>query len=145
MGSYKDPSIFSESELKEISVLLKKAEIKTRQFHEITQEAKKGDFVYFDPPYYPLKKGSFTTYTKDNFLDKEQTILSEVFKELDKKGCKVMLSNSDSDFIKGLYKGYNINVVKASRMINCDGKGRGKINELVVTNYPIKRAEQLKL
>jgi DNA adenine methylase len=146
MGSYKNPSIFDQQELKEISELLQKANIETKQFHEITKEVKKGDFIYLDPPYYPLKKGqSFTTYTKDNFLEKEQEHLAEVFKELDKKGCKVMLSNSDSDFIKGLYKGYKINIVKASRMINCDGKGRGKINELVITNYPVKLSRQLKL
>jgi len=141
MGSYKDPSIFSEAELRQISALLNKAEIETKQFHEITKEAKKGDFIYFDPPYYPLKKGSFTTYAKDNFLDKEQKLLAETFKELDKKGCKVMLSNSNSEFIKCLYKDYNISMVKASRMINCNGKGRGKINELVVTNYPISQAQ----
>ena len=146
MGSYKNPSIFDQQELKEISELLQKANIEAKQFHEITNEVKKGDFVYLDPPYYPLKKGqSFTTYTKDNFLEKEQEHLARVFQELDKKGCKVMLSNSDSDFIKELYKGYQINVVKASRMINCNGEGRGKINELVITNYPVKLSRQLKL
>ena len=104
-------------------------------FEEILNYAKRNDFVYFDPPYYPLKKGSFTTYTKEQFLEKEQERLKDVFNELDKKGCKVMLSNSDTDFIKEIYKSYNIDFVKASRMINCDGKGRGKINEVVILNY----------
>jgi len=85
-----------------------------------------------------LKKGkSFTTYTAENFLEKEQKLLAEVFKKLDKKSCKVMLSNSDTEFIKNLYKEYkqNIHIVKANRMISCNGAGRGKINEIVVTNY----------
>ena len=138
IGSYKNPSILNEVELREISAMLQNAEINVRQFYEVAKEAKHGDFVYFDPPYYPLNhKTSFTTYTKDNFLEKEQKHLSEVFGELDKKGCKVMLSNSDSDFIKTLYKGYNINIVKATRMINCDATKRGKINEIVVTNYSL--------
>jgi len=135
MGSYKNPSIVMEDDLREISKLLKDIEIKVMSFEGITKLTKKGDFIYFDPPYYPLKAGSFTTYTKGNFLEKEQKQLAEVFKKLDKKGCKVMLSNSDTKFIKDLYKEYNINFVQATRMINCDATKRGKINEVVVRNY----------
>ena len=135
IGSYKNPSICNEEDLREISKLLQKDDIMVSQFHNAVSTAKKGDFIYFDPPYYPLKKESFTTYTKDNFLEREQERLAELFKELDKKGCKVMLSNSDSDFIKNLYKGYNIHFVRATRMINCDATKRGAINEVVVTNY----------
>lgn len=136
MGSYKNPAICSEDELREISQLLKKDDIAVKQFYDSVKEAKSGDFVYFDPPYYPLNgKSSFTTYTKDNFLEKEQEHLAKTFKELDKKGCKVMLSNSDTEFIKNLYKEYTINLVSARRMINCDATKRGVINEVVVTNY----------
>lgn len=135
IGSYKNPTICHEEDLREISQLLQKDDIVTSQFYNAVKEAKKGDFIYFDPPYYPIKRDSFTTYTKDNFLEKEQERLAELFKELDKKGCKVMLSNSDTDFIKNLYKGYKINFVKATRMINCDATKRGAINEVVITNY----------
>lgn len=136
MGSYKNPSIFSEEDLREISKLLKEVKIKVMGFEGIIELTRKGDFIYFDPPYYPLKnKQSFTTYTQGNFLEKEQKQLAEVFKKLDKKDCKIMLSNSDTELIKELYKDYNINFVNANRMINCDGKGRGKIKEVVVTNY----------
>lgn len=144
IGSYKNPLICPEEDLREISKLLKNVKIINASFEECLKYAKKGDFVYFDPPYYPLKKSSFTTYTKDNFLEKEQEQLKEVFSKLDKKGCKVMLSNSDTKFIKNLYKDYNIYIVKATRMINCDGKNRGKINEIVVTNYKPKE-QQLNL
>jgi len=135
MGSYKNPAICQEKELREISKLLQNVEIKVMGFEEITKLVKKNDFIYFDPPYYPIKKSSFTTYTKGNFLEDEQKQLREVFSKLDKKGCKVMLSNSNTKFIKDLYEGYKRRFVKASRMINCNGKGRGKINELVITNY----------
>jgi len=146
IGSYKNPSICQEKDLREISKLLQDVEIKVMSFGEITKLAKKGDFIYFDPPYYPLKKGqSFTTYTKGNFLEKEQKQLAKVFKELDKKGCKVMLSNSDTKFIKDLYKEFNINFVKASRMINCQGDKRGKINEIVITNYNNRIHKSLKI
>ncbi len=135
MGSYKNPEICNEQDLREISQLLQKDDLINVQFHEAVKDAKKGDFIYFDPPYHPLKKQSFTTYTKDKFLEKEQEKLAEVFKELDKKGCNVMLSNSDTEFIKNLYKDYDIRYVKANRMINSDASKRGAINELVITNY----------
>lgn len=136
MGSYKNPSIYDESELMEISKILKKTNLRVIPFNEIIKSVKKDDFIYFDPPYHPLNnKNSFTTYTKGSFRAEDQKKLAELYKELDKKGCKVMLSNSDTEFIKELYSKYNINLVKASRMINCDGSKRGKINELVITNY----------
>jgi DNA adenine methylase len=135
IGSYKNPGICNEEDLREISKFLQKDDIKVAEFYNAVKEAKEGDFIYFDPPYYPLNKSSFTTYTKDNFLEKEQEKLAELFKELDKKGCKVMLSNSDTEFIKKLYRGYKIYFVKATRMINCDASKRGKINEVVITNY----------
>ncbi len=136
MGFYKNPDIVQEEKLKVVSRLLKNVIIKVMSFENVLDFAKKGDFIYFDPPYYPLKnKRSFTTYTKDSFMEKEQKLLAKIFKKLDERECFVMLSNSDTGFIKDLYSGYNINFVKASRMINCDGKNRGKINEIVVTNY----------
>lgn len=142
MGNYKNPGIRNEKDLREISKLLQKDDIKMFQYYDAVKNAKEGDFIYFDPPYYPLKKESFTTYTKDKFLEEEQNKLAELFKELDKRGCKVMLSNSDTEFIKNLYKEYNIHIVKATRMINCDATKRGKINEVVITNYPVNTKVQ---
>jgi DNA adenine methylase len=136
MGAYKNPDIVQEDKLRLVSELLKNVTIKVMSFEKVLNLAKKGDFIYFDPPYYPLKnKKSFTTYTKDSFMEKEQELLADIFKKLDKKGCSVMLSNSDTKFIKDLYPNYNINLVQATRMINCNGAKRGKINEVVVTNY----------
>ncbi len=140
MGSYKNPDIIQEERLRIVSKLLKNVTIKVMSFEKILNLAKKGDFIYFDPPYYPLEnKKSFTTYTKDSFMEKEQELLAEIFKKLDKKGCSVMLSNSDTKFIKDLYPKYNINFVQATRMINCNGDKRGKINEVVVTSYKVSK------
>lgn len=135
IGNYKKPKILDEKTLREASKLLKHADIKTQSFEKIEPYVRKGDFVYFDPPYYPINRSSFTTYTKESFLEREQKKLAELFKKLDKKGVMVMLSNSDSYFIRELYKDYHIYTVKANRMINSNPNGRGKINEIVVTNY----------
>jgi DNA adenine methylase len=136
-GKHANPSVLMEEDLREIAQLLKSAEINHAGFEEVLKYAKKGDFIYFDPPYDPIIKTSFTTYTKDKFLEEEQRKLAEVFNELHKRGCLVMLSNSETDLIKELYKDHHINLVQARRMINADGAKRGKINEIVVTNYPI--------
>jgi DNA adenine methylase len=135
-GRYKNPVILQEKKLKIAADLLKDVEIKRMSFTKILDFVKEADFIYFDPPYYPLSKtSSFTSYQKGSFLDKEQHELSKIFKSLDKRECRVMLSNSEHPFIRKLYYGYDIQVVKANRMINCNGQGRGKISELVIRNY----------
>ena len=135
MGDQKNPGICQEKDLRAISELLKKVDVKAQTFESVLKNARKGDFVYFDPPYYPQNKSSFTTYAKDKFLDEEQIKLFEVFKKLDKKGCFVMHSNSDTKFIKNLFKDYDIKFVDARRNINSKGSRRGKIKEVVIRNY----------
>jgi len=135
-GRYKNPAILQEEKLRLASSLLEGTIIKAIPFEKILDFAKPNDFIYFDPPYYPLSEtSSFTSYQKNTFLEEEQKKLAKAFKKLDKKNCKTMLSNSDTDLIRNLYNGYNIKVVRAKRMISCKGKGRGSINELVIRNY----------
>ena len=103
-------------------------------FEEAVKDAKKGDFVYFDPPYDSDTK-SFTSYTETGFDKSEQTRLARVFKELDKKGVYVMLSNHSTVLVNELYKDYHIYIIEAKRNINANGKKRGKVEELIITNY----------
>lgn len=103
-------------------------------FEEAVKDAKKGDFVYFDPPYDSDTK-SFTSYTETGFDKSEQTRLARVFKELDKKGVYVMLSNHSTVLVNELYKDYHIYKIEAKRNINANGKKRGKVEELIITNY----------
>lgn len=136
IGRHKNPAIVDEKSLREASSMLKRVAIKAMPFEKVVYFVGRGDFIYMDPPYYPLSKtSSFTNYSKFKFLEKEQKKLAETFKKLDKRGCLLMLSNNDHPFIRGLYKGYNIRVVQAKRFISCNGKARGPINELVVKNY----------
>lgn len=138
IGSYKAPQIVDVKSLLEINKLLKNAIIKVMPFEKTLESAKSGDFIYLDPPYYPVKEGrSFTKYSKDDFSKEDQEKLASVFNELDRLGCKVMLSNSDTEFIRNLYKKYTQNTVQARRMINCDATARGAISEIVVTNYSV--------
>jgi len=137
IGHYKNPAVYQLDNLKADSEALKLAKvIKTCDFSQCLKYVAKDDFVYLDPPYDPLVGTvSFTSYTKKGFGKQEQIKLSKIYRELDKKGCKVMLSNSDTDFAKELYKDYRMKFVRASRMINCNANGRGEINEIIVMNY----------
>ena len=88
--------------------------------------------LYIDPPYRPLNRSSsFTSYTENDFSDKEQIELAEYIDVLNKKGAKIVISNSDPK--------NNINRVKATRMLNSNANLRGAINELLITNYEHKK------
>lgn len=135
-GHYKNPRIVDEHNLLNCSKLLQKTEIKNTDFSEILNHVKKGDFVYFDPPYVPLNEtSSFTSYTKDGFDVDMQFKLRDVCDELDSMGVKFLLSNSDTPLVNELYENYNIKKVFASRAINANANGRGKITEVLVRNY----------
>ncbi len=138
-GRYTNPIICDEENLRKVAKVLQKVTIKEQDYKTVLKRAKKGDFVYFDPPYYPVSKtASFTSYTADSFLEKEQTELRDTFVELHKRGCFVMLSNSDTPFINKLYsgiKGVKVSKVSAGRAINSNATKRGKIHEVLVTNY----------
>jgi len=127
---------FNKESLLLVSRLLKNTKLKNESFEKVLNYARKGDFFYLDPPYYPLNLTSnFTTYTNSDFLELEQETLAKVFEKLDKIGCKVMLSNSDTPFIRNLYKKWDIKKVVTKRYINCIGEKRGNVAEVVVRNY----------
>lgn len=113
---------------------INEVEILSTDFEEAVATAKKGDFIYLDPPYDSDTK-TFNDYTENGFGKDEQIRLAELFKKLSKKGCYVMLSNHNTKLVKELYKDFNIHVIKAKRNINANGKKRGKVEEVIVTNY----------
>lgn len=140
-GDNKNPLICDEENLRKISQALKNVEIKHQDYKHVLKKARKGDFIYFDPPYHPISKTStFTSYTTNGFTENDQIELRDIFAELSERGCFVMLSNSDATFINKIYSeikkdGVRISKVDAGRAINSKGSGRGKIKEVLVTNY----------
>ena len=143
MGAYKNPKICDKENLKNVSMALKNVKIIYADYRESESFIDEKTFVYIDPPYRPLStSSSFTSYTENDFSDKEQIELAEYIDLLNKKGAKIVISNSDpknndidDDFFDELYKNYNINRVKATRMLNSNASLRGAINELLITNY----------
>lgn len=142
-GKYKKVNFYDKENILYISALLQKAELYICDFEEIIHYDVNNAFIYFDPPYRPISQtASFTSYSKFHFSENDQIRLATIFKELDKRNTRLMLSNSDpknvnpdDDFFEKHYKGFNIQRVYANRMINCNGEKRGKINELIITNY----------
>lgn len=142
-GKYEQPGIFDEHNLRAASDLLRNVKILKGDFEICAEFADDKTFIYFDPPYRPISRtSSFSTYHKTEFTDGDQKRLAEFYRWLDKKGSKLMLSNSDpknenpnDDFFDELYKNFRIDRVKASRAINSNGAKRGQISELIITNY----------
>lgn len=139
-GKYKNPKILDKDNLREISKYLNNNNISilNGDFEDAIKDAKKGDLVYFDPPYVPLSPTeNFTGYTADGFGYTEQVRLRDVFVELDKRGVYVIISNSSADLVYELYKPVAKKIIEvgATRMINSNAKKRGKVNELLIANF----------
>ena len=137
IGKYKNPKICNPVLLRSVSAALQPTQIDVRPFEDILKYASSSDdFVYFDPPYYPLSPTSnFTAYSRYSFSKDDQIRLKKVFAELAEREVKVMLSNSDSQFIRELYGDFNIHSISASRLINSNAMKRGKITEVLITSY----------
>lgn len=142
-GRYKNPTICHEENLYAVHEILQRGEVICGDFALCLEKADSRSFVYFDPPYRPISPtANFNSYAKDAFDDSEQKRLRKVFGELDKKDAYVMLSNSDpkngnfnDNFFDDLYRGYHIERLTATRLINCNADRRGEITEILVMNY----------
>lgn len=129
IGDYKKPNILNETNLRATSLVLQTAEIEQHDFSNL--RPKLNCFYYLDPPYHETYDG----YSGNGFADKEHEQLAEFCKKIDKAGGYFMLSNSDTPFIRKLYKGYTVEKVSASRSVSCKSHQRGRENELIIRNY----------
>ena len=142
-GKYKNPKICDETNLRSVSKSLQNVELLCGDYSDLNSEKASFDFIYFDPPYRPLTtSASFTAYNKSGFNDENQKELANFVGNVSKKSTQILLSNSDpkvanpdDDFFDELYEGFHIKRILASRMINSKGDGRGKITEILVSNY----------
>jgi len=138
-GKYRNPAICEEKVLRQISSYLNSNEIEILNcdFENAVAKAAKKSFVYFDPPYHSPDNSNFTGYQADGFNEAEQERLRNVIIKLTEQGVKCLLSNSDTDYIRELYKNkiFKIITVQAKRAINSDSAGRGVVNEVLIKNW----------
>ncbi len=147
VGSYKTPQICNKPNLRAVNVALQKVKILNSDFSETLNYTSNNTFFYFDPPYKPLNEtSSFNAYAKDEFGDNEQIRLKQFCDTLNILGHRWVLSNSDvkgkdirNDFFDDLYSDYNISRVEARRNINANPNKRGKLTELLITNYAYEK------
>ena len=143
IGSYVNPSFPNSEDLLEVQKALQGVTIHEAPFEECESWVNKDSFVYFDPPYRPLSETAhFVSYSKDDFDDQDQERLATLFRDLDQRGAKLLLSNSDpkntvtdDEFFDNLYSGFNIQRISANRSINSIADNRGPITELLISNY----------
>jgi DNA adenine methylase len=140
LGKYTHPNIVNEENLRAVSSILdsNRVLIQCRDFEAVLGDAKKGDFIYFDPPYQPISQtANFTSYTNKDFIYDDLSRLAKLCTDLDAKGCKVLLSNSDSAEVVDMFvkKPWKINKIRATRSINSDSKKRTGHFELLIKNY----------
>lgn len=134
-GRYKNPRVVDEENLRAVSEALQGVALHAGDFGRCLEWATAGTLIYLDPPYDPLSEtSSFTSYTADDFGAREQRRLARIYRQLDAAGSHLMLSNSDTPFIRELYDGYNIEVLEARRAINARANGRSAIPELLILN-----------
>ena len=138
-GRYTNPGFASPESFENLRACaraLKGAKVCVRDFGDVVKRAKAGDFVYFDPPYVPVSETSdFTSYVPGGFGREDQERLAGIFEQLTDAGVRVMLSNSDTPSVRELYARFQIATVTAARSINSRANKRGKVREVVVTNY----------
>ena len=139
-GRYSNPNIVNESKIRSVSKVLRSEDIliRHRDFKMVLDDAKKNDLVYFDPPYVSVSStANFTSYTNNGFTRDDLCRLAELCYKLDRQGCKVLLSNSDSETVSELFSRppWKIMRIRASRMINSNSKKRSGHHELLIKNY----------
>lgn len=132
-GKDKTPALFEDELLRNTSKLLQGVTLHQHPFYQMP--VVREDFYYLDPPYHK----TYSQYDGSGFGDVEHERLAQFCKELHQAGAYFMLSNSDTPFIRGLYDGFQIDQVDATRSVSCKGEQRGKENELIIRNYPAKQ------
>ena len=137
-GKYKNPNIINRDTILNLHAYLNKANVQIRcdDYRRVLSTARRGAFVYFDPPYMPISEtANFTSYTADGFDIEQQVMLKQTCDDLTRRGIKFLLSNANTWIIRQLYRKYKIKIIKAKRAINSVADKRGAVEEVLVKNY----------
>ena len=146
LGRYTNPPIYAPEALRAARAVLVRAELRAGDYRATVADARRGDLVYFDPPYHPVSAtASFTSYTPGAFGADDQRALADTARRLVARGCHVVLSNSDTPFIRSLYGDFRIDAVRCSRSINSVGDRRGAVDELIIIGEPRGRRSRSRL
>jgi len=148
-GKRENTPLYVRSNLVKVSEALQDCDLLVGDFEDCEPHIPEDCLVYFDPPYhFPSSTNGFTGYTSEGFDDSEQTRLAKMVHRLNEKGCKIIISNSDTPLTRKLYsrkRGLHVERINARRVISCDPNGRGTVTEVLVRNYPNNETQQTRL
>jgi len=132
----KPPRVLDRENLLLVHEALRSAELRASDFTVTLERCGKGDFVYIDPPYIPTSKTSnFTSYTEDGFDDNVQYQLAREVVKADKRGAKILVSQSETELARRLYQHFHVHSVNNTRSLSSDTTTRGQVAELLISNY----------
>jgi len=147
VGRFANPRVVDPDKIRVASGLLSRAKLKHATFDDLVRDAEPDDMIYLDPPYDPISKtSSFAGYAEGGFGREDQVRLAETFRLLDNRRCLLALSNSDTEFVRDLYAGFDIHPIIAPRAISSKSATRGEVSELLIRNkdrYPATKAYSL--
>lgn len=137
-GRFTNPTIVNPDKIRLAAAVLARAKLTCAPFDSLLDTARPGDLVYLDPPYVPISKtASFSSYSEGNFGHDAQVRLADVYRQLDSRGCKLALSNSDTRSVRALYDGFDLQTIVAPRAISAKASTRGPTAELLIRNYDV--------
>lgn len=136
-GKYERPNIVNEKKVRAAGAALRSsgAQVSHGDFARVLDDARRGDFVYFDPPYLPAVPTAFTAYTNGGFGYDDLRELARVCARLDSRGVRVMVSNTNTRAVSDMFSGWKARRLESRRMINSEGSGRMGHADMLLTNY----------
>ena len=135
-GKYKNPDIVQKEKILIASKLLSSHKIKLMDFREIEKiKFSKDDFIFFDPPYVPAEGyADFKRYTRKQFTYDDHLELAEIFTKLATNKLRLVLTNSDTHFVRRLYKRHRSITVESKRLINIKSDKRKSRDVIIYAN-----------
>ncbi len=133
-GDY-DRRYYDPANMAAFASLARGVTFRGNDFELCLQDVTAKDFVYFDPPYHKMGGyADFARYTPGQFRENDHIRLAAVCRELDARGVRWALSNSETAFVRKLYDGFHMRRIRGRREINLNSSARN-VRELLITNY----------
>lgn len=138
-SSGKTPDIVQADAIRDLSKFLQTVDIRTGDYRTIINDTHPlpGTVIYLDPPYDPgeeISTSGFVGYQKEGWTREDLKLMKSECDYWSRLGCKIVVSNNDTPFVRELFSDWEIHEVEVRRSINRNGDGR-KGKEVIITNF----------
>ncbi len=125
---------FHEENLLLVYASLQDVELQCEDFSVMCGRAEKGDFVFLDSPYAPLNPTSFDSYIKEGFSLEDHIRVAAEFYKLTNRGVFCIVTNHNTELVRKLYKGCEIETLYVRRSVNSNALERTG-EEVLIKNF----------